>query len=38
MSINSKAILKEGLDWFFEKLRGVRAFSVLSNKELAQLA
>ena len=34
MKINAKAIIKDDLNWFLAKMRGIQAFSVLSNKEL----
>ncbi len=37
MTINAKAIIKDDLNWFLEKMRGIQAFSVLSDKELMQL-
>ncbi len=37
MNINAKAIIKDDLNWFLAKMRGVQAFSVLSDKELMEV-
>ena len=37
MKINAKAIIKDDLNWFLAKMRGVQAFSVLSDKELMEI-
>ena len=34
MKVNMKMLLEEDLDWFVEQMQKVRAFSVLSHKEL----
>ncbi len=37
MNINTKAVVKEDLNWFLAQMNKVQAFSVLSNPELMQL-
>tara|TARA_B110000495_G_C22806902_1_gene471163 strand:+ start:377 stop:670 length:294 start_codon:yes stop_codon:yes gene_type:complete len=37
MKINAKAIIKDDLNWFLEKMSGIQAFSVLSDKELMEI-
>jgi CRP-like cAMP-binding protein len=37
MEINAKAIIKDNLNWFLEKMSGIQAFSVLSDKELMKI-
>lgn len=37
MNINTKAVIKEDLNWFLAQMKKVQAFSVLSNQELMQL-
>lgn len=37
MKINAKAIIKDDLNWFLGRMRGVQAFSVLSDKELMEV-
>ena len=37
MKINAKAIIKDDLNWFLAKMRGVQAFSVLSDRELMEI-
>lgn len=37
MNINTKAVVKEDLNWFLAQMNKVQAFSVLSSQELMQL-
>ncbi|MEK9627479.1 MAG: cyclic nucleotide-binding domain-containing protein [Nitrospinota bacterium] len=37
MSITTKAVVKEDLNWFLSQMKKVQAFSVLSDRELMQL-
>jgi len=37
MNINTKAVVKEDLNWFLAQMNKVQAFSVLSDRELMQL-
>ena len=37
MKINAKAIIKDDLNWFLEKMSGIQTFSVLSDKELMEI-